>query len=190
MAKKQETKAHKPHLHNRGWGLLLALGILFIALGVAGLFMTVAFTLTSILFIGALTIIAGFAQLIDTFKSRDWSGVRWHGAIGVFYLLAGGFIVYDPMIASALITMFIAWTLLFIGLSRLIFVVQNQEAKGWGGLLFSSLVAFALGTLILIQWPVSALWVIGLFIAIELIVNGWGYILLALAIRHHKHLKA
>jgi uncharacterized membrane protein HdeD (DUF308 family) len=35
------------------------------------------------------------------------------------------------------------------------------------------------------QWPFSALWIIGLFIAIELIVNGWSYIFIAIAMRRN-----
>lgn len=42
----------------------------------------------------------------------------------------------------------------------------------------------ALGVIIATHWPVSGLWFIGLFVAVELIVNGWPCILLALAARH------
>ncbi|MGZ3634159.1 MAG: hypothetical protein ACXWM7_07870 [Parachlamydiaceae bacterium] len=38
-----------------------------------------------------------------------------------------------------------------------------------------------LGLLIWAQWPVSGLWIIGLFIGIDLIVLGWMWITLALA---------
>ena len=37
--------------------------------------------------------------------------------------------------------------------------------------------------MIVLQWPVSGLWVIGLFVAIELILNGWSYVFVALAAR-------
>lgn len=33
------------------------------------------------------------------------------------------------------------------------------------------------------EWPVSGFWVIGLFVAIELILNGWSYVFVALAAR-------
>jgi uncharacterized membrane protein HdeD (DUF308 family) len=38
--------------------------------------------------------------------------------------------------------------------------------------------------LIFSEWPVSGIWVIGLFIAIELIVHGWSLVALALAARN------
>jgi len=43
--------------------------------------------------------------------------------------------------------------------------------------------AIVLGALIAADWPGSSFFVIGLFIAIELIVNGWTMIALALAAR-------
>jgi uncharacterized membrane protein HdeD (DUF308 family) len=39
------------------------------------------------------------------------------------------------------------------------------------------------GLMILMEWPQSGLWIIGLFIAIELIFNGWSYVFVALAAR-------
>jgi uncharacterized membrane protein HdeD (DUF308 family) len=45
------------------------------------------------------------------------------------------------------------------------------------------IITLLLGLMILARWPSSALWVIGLFLAIELIVNGWTQILVAVAAR-------
>ena len=58
-----------------------------------------------------------------------------------------------------------------------------REALGWFWLVLAGFTAIVLGVLILLQWPYSGLWVIGLFIAIELIVNGWAYIFIAIAAR-------
>jgi uncharacterized membrane protein HdeD (DUF308 family) len=58
---------------------------------------------------------------------------------------------------------------------------QHRGTKGWGWLLFGGIVAVLLGAMIASRWPVSGLWVIGLFVAIELIMNGWTYVFLALA---------
>ena len=43
--------------------------------------------------------------------------------------------------------------------------------------------AFLLGLIIAVRWPVSGLFIIGLFSAIELIIHGWSYILIALAVK-------
>ena len=166
---------------NSGW--LLALGILFIILGSVGLSMVTGLTLASMLFLGILLIIAGFSQIIDVIKSRHWKGVGWHALIAALYIVGGGIIIYDPILASTMITALIAWTLIIIGITRLIMAATLRYAKGWGWFVFAGVTSLLLGVLILLQWPYSGLWVLGLFIAIELIVNGWTYIFIALALR-------
>ena len=58
---------------------------------------------------------------------------------------------------------------------------QLRPAGGWWWVLLSGIMSIVLGAIILAQWPATGLWVIGLVIAIELIVNGWSYIFVALA---------
>ena len=55
--------------------------------------------------------------------------------------------------------------------------------KGWGWPLVGGIISIILGLLIIAQWPISGFWVIGLFVAIEMIVSGWSYIFVALAAR-------
>ena len=167
----------------RNWGWLLGLGILFVVLGFIGLGMTVGLTMVSIVFMGALFIFAGFAQMVDVFKSHHWKGIVGHALIAVLYIMGGAMVIHDPVLASAVITALIAWILIIIGVTRLIMAVVLRHAAGWGWLLFAGITAIILGLLILMQWLYSALWIIGMFIAIELIVNGWTYIFLAMGMR-------
>ena len=172
-----------PEELKRSWGWLLALGILFVLLGSNGLGMVVGLTLVSVLFLGVLLLIAGCSQLIDVFKSKRWKGVAWHALIAVLYLVGGGVVIYDPFLASTFITALIAWVLIVIGVTRFTMAIVLREAAGWGWLLLAGLTAIVLGVMILMQWPYSGLWVLGLFIAIDLLVNGWTYIFIAFSIR-------
>jgi uncharacterized membrane protein HdeD (DUF308 family) len=43
-----------------------------------------------------------------------------------------------------------------------------------------------LGLLIYKQWPASGLWVIGMFVGIDLVFNGWAWVMLALGLRQFK----
>lgn len=172
-----------PDIFKRNWGWLLALGILFVILGAIGLSMVVGLTLASVLFFGVLLLIAGGLQLVDVFRSKHWKGVLWQAFIAVLYLLGGLLVIYDPILASAVITAMLAGVLIVIGASRLAMAITLRGSKGWGWLLVAGLTAIILGTLILIHWPWSGLWFIGLFIAIELMMSGWTYILIALSVR-------
>lgn len=165
----------------KNWGWLLALGLLFLVLGVIGVGMSMALTVVGVLYFGVLLIIGGGIQLVQAFKCKGWKSVSWHVLIALVYVVAGALAVYDPVGAAVGLTLVIAIALLAAGTFRLAMSFQLRPSRGWWWPLVSGLVSIVLGGLIFVQWPVSGLWVIGLFIAIELIVNGWAYIFVALA---------
>ncbi len=183
MPKVNAMEVMVPAELKRSWGWLLGLGILFVLLGCIGLGMVVGLTLASVLFLGVLLIVAGLSQMIDVFRSKQWKAAVWHALIAILYLFGGSLVIYDPILASELITVLLAWILIFIGITRLIMASMLREALGWFWLVLAGFTAIILGVLILLQWPYSGLWVIGLFIAIELLVNGWAYIFIAIAAR-------
>lgn len=183
MSKNNQNFDAIPDNLKRNWGWLLALGMLFVILGGIGFSMAVGLTLISMIFFGVLLVIAGVSQLVDVFRCKQWKPAFWHALIAVLYVIAGSIVIYDPVLASLLFTMLLAGVLIVIGLSRFMMALSLKDSAGWGWLLFAGLMAIILGVLILIQWPVSGLWVIGLLIAIQMMVDGWSYIFIALAMR-------
>ena len=165
--------------HN--WGWLLAQGILLVVLGTIGLGMTIWLTLASVFIFGVFLVIGGGVQIFQTFKCRGWVSILWHGLIAVLYVIAGLSIMADPLAASTLFTLLLAGALVGIGVMRLIMAFQLRGAKNWFWPLIGGIAAIFLGVMILARWPVSGLWVIGLFVAIEMIFGGWSYIFIALA---------
>ena len=89
----------------------------------------------------------------------------------------------DPLGTSSIFTMMIAGALVAIGIVRIIMAFQMWETKGWIWLLLGGIVAIALGSMIVAEWPLSGLWVIGMLIAIEMLVAGWSMVMMALAAR-------
>jgi uncharacterized membrane protein HdeD (DUF308 family) len=183
MAKTKEVSLPTVGQLKRNWGWILGLGILFLILGFIGLGMVVGLTLVSMIFFAALLFVAGITHIIDVFKHREWKGIIWQAFIAVLYIAAAGVVFYDPFLASTLITAILAAVLIVIGFTRIIMAYTLKESKGWLWLLLAGFCALILGILILIQWPISGLWIIGLFIAIEMIVTGWTYIFIAFALR-------
>jgi uncharacterized membrane protein HdeD (DUF308 family) len=86
------------------------------------------------------------------------------------------------MVTAEILTLLIGAFFLVAGLFQLItpFVVSLPD---WGWHALNGLITLALGILILAQWPVSGLWVIGLFLGIELVVYGAAWIAVALKLR-------
>jgi len=167
----------------KNWGWLLAFGILSIVLGTIGLGMTFMLTEFTIVFFGVLLVVGGVFQLLDAMKCRGWKSTAWHVLIALLYVGGGLLMALHPVLASVSLTLFLAWILIAVGILRGLMAFQLRPAKGWWWALLSGIVSIVLGGLILAQWPESGLWVIGLFVAIELIVNGWSYLFIALAAR-------
>jgi uncharacterized membrane protein HdeD (DUF308 family) len=68
------------------------------------------------------------------------------------------------------------------GLFRILTAVAARFHH-WVWVLLNGVISLVLGLMIWRQWPVSGLWVIGLFIGIDMIFYGWSLIMLALAVR-------
>jgi uncharacterized membrane protein HdeD (DUF308 family) len=181
------TAASLPHplfgQLSRHWKWLLAVGILSVILGTVGLGMTWMLTLASVVYFGVLLIVIGVAQLLQTFKAAGWKSTFLQILIGLLYLAAGIMVVSRPLLASLTLTWALGFALIVVGVMRIVVGVQHRGTSGWGGAVVAGIITLLLGLLILAKWPSDALWVIGLFLAIELIVNGYTQILVALAAR-------
>jgi uncharacterized membrane protein HdeD (DUF308 family) len=165
------------------WGWLLALGVLLIVLGTLGLWMSFAMTLATVMLFGALLMVGGVFQLLNASQLKGWKSVLWHVLIALLYIAAGIVIFTDPVFASLGLTIALAWILIAVGVMRIIMAFQLLPAKGWFWPLVSGLISILLGMMILAQWPASGFWVIGLFVSIEMIFNGWSSVFIALAAR-------
>ncbi len=168
----------------KNWGWLLALGILLIVLGTLGLWMSFAMTLATVMMFGALLIVGGVFQLVNAFQLKGWKSVLWHVVIALLYVAAGIVIVTDPILASMSLTMVLASILMAVGVFRIIMALQLRPVKGSFWPLLAGLISILLGSMIMAQWPASGFWVIGLFISIEMIMNGWSSVFVALAARN------
>ena len=73
--------------------------------------------------------------------------------------------------------------LIFQGIFRAVVAVAVRFPN-WIWLLLSGVVTFLLGLSIWHQWPLSGLWVIGLFVGVEMIFNGWSLVMLGLVAKN------
>jgi uncharacterized membrane protein HdeD (DUF308 family) len=165
----------------KNWNWLLILGVIFIALGAVGLGRVFALTVASVLFFGVLLLIGGGIQLFESFKCKGWKSILFHMLIAILYILLGIEIIARPMVASAVLTLLLAGGIMLVGIVRIVMAIQLRNRKNWGWPLLSGIISVLLGLVIAAKWPVSGLFVIGLFVAIELIMHGWSYIFIALA---------
>jgi uncharacterized membrane protein HdeD (DUF308 family) len=161
------------------WGWILALGILLLILGTIGLCMTLFLTLASVVGFGVLLLVGGGAQIVHAFKAQGWKSIVLSVLIAILYVLSGIMVIGNPVAASAFLTLMLAGAIIGIGILRIVMGFQLRGFKNWIWPLLGGIIAVLMGVVIILQWPISGFWVIGLFVAIEMIMNGWATIAIA-----------
>lgn len=169
----------------KNWAWMLSLGIVMVILGVIGLGMTVLFNEIVVMYFGFLLLFGSGVQLMQAFRAEAWTGRVWHVLIALVYIVGGIIAVTEPVIAGMTLALLIAWTLIVIGVLRLFMALQMRGAAGWLWTLLGGVLSVVLGVMIINEWPQSGLWVIGLFVAIEILFAGWSQIMIALAARNY-----
>ena len=152
---------------------LMGYGILSVIFGFVGIYMSTAMTITSILIIGILMLIVGIVFIVESFSSPSWKGKLLNLLLSILYVGAGIVTISNPLATAVWFTLFLAIFLGIIGVMRIIMAFQiRNRTRGWGWVASGGILNIILGVLVYLQWPESGLWVIGLFISIELIIHG------------------
>ena len=166
----------------RNWGWFLALGIVQIVLGMIALGEVFLMTIFSVVMLGWLLIFGGVASIVHAFMERQWGGFFIDLLTGVFYCVAGFMMVANPGAGVLALTLVISMFLIVGGILRIVESLEGDlPHKGW--VFLNGVVTLVLGILIWRQWPSSSLWVIGLFVGIEMLLYGWSLVMLATAAR-------
>jgi uncharacterized membrane protein HdeD (DUF308 family) len=168
----------------RNWGWFFALGVLLVILGIACISSAAYATIFTVFILGLFLIGAGVVQIVQSFLARKWSGLFLSLLLGILYLATGFICVSKPAVAAIGITLWIAIFCFIAGLFKMITALLLRFDE-WGWVFFNGLITFILGIMIYSDWPVAGLWIIGLFIGIDLVLTGWSWILLSLSARRH-----
>jgi len=164
------------------WVFLVGMGCALMFLGIFAIGSSFIATMATIVVFGILMLLGALFQVITAFWGRSWRGFFLHLLSGVLYLLVGVFMIDHPVEAALGVTLLVALGLLASGIVRMVMSVI-ERFDGWGWMLLSGIVSFALGAAIWRQWPLSGSWVIGLFVGIEMLSSGLSWVMLGLAVR-------
>jgi uncharacterized membrane protein HdeD (DUF308 family) len=174
--------SHELHALRDQWWCFLVLGISLVLLGATAVGSSFAASVTVVVLFGFLLLAGGVIQVVSSFWAGKWSGMLLHLLIGLLYSIVGFMIIDAPVENTLLITKVIAIFLIVSGIFR-IAAALVQRFPDWGWVLLNGGITLLMGLLINRQWPASGFWVIGLFVGIEMIFNGWAWIMLSLGLR-------
>lgn len=170
---------HQLH-ENRKW--YLGIGILLVLFGILLLASLPFATLSVVFLFGILMMIGGILHFVAAFKIFR-GGSRWLWALfGILYLVAGYYAFSTPVKTAIVLTNILAIFLIIAGVIRSINAFILKPLIGWGWILLSGLLTLATGIIILMS-PDAPFWVLGLFLAVDILFQGVNYLTLAAAIK-------
>ncbi len=165
------------------WGWFIVLGILMLMLGGIAFGNLLFATVASVYYVGITILIAGIIEIIHAFSVQTWKSFFFWMLSGLLYAAAGVLTFLNPLLASTIFTFFIAVALVGSGLFRMFVAFQSRSIKGWGWVFCGGLITALAGLVIAAGWPVNSLWVLGIFLAVDLVFQGWAMIALGFGLK-------
>jgi uncharacterized membrane protein HdeD (DUF308 family) len=183
-----EVREHELAHLGKEWWCFLLVGILLVIGGTTAIAYPWFTSLGVVILLGAILIVSGLATIIAAFWAGKWSAFMVQILIGLLYVVAGFVITDAPLTSLALLTLMLAGFFVIAGGFRVVTALVEKYPQ-WGWSLFNGVVTLMLGLIIfrsirqLPEEPSGVFWIIGLMIGLDLLFNGWTWIMLSLAIK-------
>jgi uncharacterized membrane protein HdeD (DUF308 family) len=154
-----------------GW--MTAIAIVMIVLGIIAIAFPFFATIASTVLFGWIFIFAGIAQIVFAFQSRGAGQVVWKIILGLLYLLSGIFVMVNPLEGAFVFTIVLGVTILLQGVIQVLLAFRMRwMSPNWGWMLVSGLMGIIFGIFISSVSALSAVWLIGTLIGINLLFDG------------------
>jgi len=175
------SPAAEPLRAKSGW--IVALGIVYVIAGAVALSSVIMATVVSVLLVGIMQIVAGIAEVISALQVKSWGKFVLWLLLGALYVVAGIMTFENPLLAAKLLTLLLGASLIASGIVKIVLAFNMKAGSSWGVVVFAGLITLLVGLVIVARWPVNSLYILGLFLAIDLIFSGVGWISIGLGLR-------
>ncbi len=165
------------------WWLFLIFGIALLLLGFMAIGESVFLTNFLMYVVGAFLMMSGFFHALQAFRGWGWRGAFIHVIAGILEILLGIWMLMRPDNAADFWTIVIAAFLLAGGLARVTLGIIFRPTN-WLWTVVSGVLNILVGGFVLLHWPDTGDWFIGLCVAISIIGNGFSSLMFALALRN------
>ncbi len=159
----------------------IALSVLLIVAGFFAMLIPFISGVAITLFFGWAMIISGVTHFIFAFKTHTTGGRIWEILVGAVYLITGFVLLTHPLDGLFVLTLVLAYYLLFEGVVEIIQSFQLRPRHGATWLLIDGIISLILAIMIWRSWPASTVWVVGTLVGISMIFSGLSRLMLSLA---------
>lgn len=165
------------------WKLLLFQGVVLIVLGVLAVAVPGVATVAVDIFIGWLFLISGIVGLVAMFSERNIPAFLWSLVTAALSAAAGILLIWKPVEGALTLTLVLTAFFVVEGVFQIVTSIAYREvmAGSWGWMLASGIADLALAAIIMLGWPATGIWTLGLLVGINLITSGWAIAMMAFA---------
>jgi len=157
----------------RSWKTLMGIGIAAIVIGCIAILVPEVAAVGTAIFIGWILLVVGAFLVAAAFSAHSIGNVLWRLFWALLTVVVGVWLIVEPHNGTLTLTLVLGIYFLLMGLTRITvaFLGRGQPNAGWVGL--SGVCGLLIGILVLVKFPSSADWAIGLLVGIDLIFAGW-----------------
>jgi uncharacterized membrane protein HdeD (DUF308 family) len=130
-----------------------------------------------------LLVVAGALHIFVAFQAFKAGTMLWKLLVGVAYVAAGVYMVMQPQLGVASLTLLLASLFLVEGLLAIILFFQIRSLGGSAWVLVDGIVTLLLGGMIYMQWPASSAWAIGTLVGVSMFMSGVSRVMMSTAVR-------
>mgnify|MGYP000043473018 CR=1 FL=1 len=145
-------------------------GVLLAVLGLLALFTPFITGIALSILLGAALVVGALVHVAAAFSAGSALGVVWQVVLGVFYGLVGISILANPLLGLTTLTILVIAFFAVEGIVQLVWAVTGAGSPLWLGA--SGVVSLLLAGMLLVGFPASALWAVGVLFGVDLLVTG------------------
>ncbi len=166
------------------WRLFTVQGVLLVILGMIAVAVPQFAAVAATDFIGWLLFFTGLMQAVSLVSSTRAPGYWSSLLLAILTAILGFILAWYPLEGAITLTMVLTAYFIAHGVGTLIFALSVKGETGrWVLLILSGLVDLLLAGFVLAEWPSTELWVLGLFIGVNMLLTGFAFIFTALGAR-------
>jgi uncharacterized membrane protein HdeD (DUF308 family) len=171
---------------HKHWVLFLVEGLVLTALGALAILVPAVASLAATVFFGWILLLSGAMGLAATIRARHAPGFAWSLLSALIGLVAGGFLLAQPVQGILSLTVVLIAFLIAEGLVSIFYATEHRKAfsAGWGWMLASGFLDLVLAVILLAGLPGTAVWALGVLLGVNLIFGGTALISMALQARN------
>ncbi|WP_424018357.1 HdeD family acid-resistance protein [Halorientalis pallida] len=156
-------------------------GVLLVLLGLAAILVPYVTGIAISILLGGFLVVGALVHTAAAFSARGWRGSIFAVVLGLLYGFAGITMLANPALGLVALTLVLAVYFLAEGVVQLVMGLRLRANENWGWLLASGIVSVLLSSLILLGFPASADWAVGLLFGVNLLTSGLALVLVGAA---------